>query len=192
MTINGLSPIFVLYITIYLPYCSCSQSKCIIIAKHKHQFPKFSLLIFLELRQSMLYSTTGPEVAGGHLSPYRKQTRKSLGTPFTLPTTLFQLSDCTIPAMDCLASHIPPSLRTLLEAYAPPGSAEYAPHIGVAFTSLVAVYVGYLYLQSWREAAVVFNVPIPSEVRKSGSIKTWDEVQGQQKMVLQDQARGVS
>lgn len=108
------------------------------------------------------------------------------------PNNTFQLSDCTTPAMDCLASHIPPSLRTLLEAYAPPGSAEYAPHIGVAFTSLVAVYVGYLYLQSWREAAVVFNVPIPSEVRKNGSIKTWDEVQGQQKMVLQDQARGVS
>ncbi|CAP86660.1 putative aldehyde dehydrogenase-like protein [Penicillium chrysogenum] len=91
--------------------------------------------------------------------------------------------------MDCLASCIPP-LRTLLEAYAPPGSAEYAPYIGVALTSLAAVYVGYLYLQSWREAAVLFNVPIPPEVRNSGSIKTWDEVQGQQKMVLQDQARG--
>jgi hypothetical protein len=34
----------------------------------------------------------------------------------------------------------------------------------------------YLYLQSWREAAVLFNVPIPPEVRNSGSIKTWDEV----------------
>ncbi|KAJ6177877.1 hypothetical protein N7519_008338 [Penicillium mononematosum] len=92
--------------------------------------------------------------------------------------------------MDCLASYIPLSLRTLLEAYAPPGSTEYAPYIGVALTSLAAVYVGYLYLQSWREAAVVFNVPVPPEVRNSGSIKTWDEVQGQQKMVLQDQARG--
>lgn len=94
--------------------------------------------------------------------------------------------------MDCLASYIPLSLGTLLEAYAPPGSAEYAPYIGVALTSLAAVYVGYLYLQSWKEAAVIFNVPIPREVRNSGSIKTWDEVQGQQKTVLQDQARGVS
>lgn len=191
---NGSSPIFVLYIIIYLPCCSGSQYKCIIIAKHKHQFPKFSLLIFLELRQSMLYGTTSPRVGtpGARWTLIAlSQTQKSPGTPFTLNNT-FQLSDCTLPAMDCLASHIPPSLRTLLEAYAPPGSAEYAPHIGVAFTSLVAVYVGYLYLQSWREAAVVFNVPIPSEVRKSGSIKTWDEVQGQQKMVLQDQARGVS
>ncbi|CAG7967898.1 unnamed protein product [Penicillium nalgiovense] len=92
--------------------------------------------------------------------------------------------------MDCLASYIPLSLGTLLEAYAPPGSAEYAPYIGVALTSLAAVYVGYLYLQSWKEAAVIFNVPIPREVRNSGSIKTWDEVQGQQKTVLQDQARG--
>ena len=94
--------------------------------------------------------------------------------------------------MGCLVSHIPGSLRILLEAYAPPGSVEYAPHIGVALTSFVAVYVGYLYLQSWREAAVVFNVPIPFEVRKNGSIKAWDEVQGQPKLVLQDQARGVS
>ncbi|QQK45304.1 Oxidoreductase (Msc7), putative [Penicillium digitatum] len=92
--------------------------------------------------------------------------------------------------MGCLVSHIPGSLRILLEAYAPPGSVEYAPHIGVALTSFVAVYVGYLYLQSWREAAVVFNVPIPFEVRKNGSIKAWDEVQGQPKLVLQDQARG--
>lgn len=94
--------------------------------------------------------------------------------------------------MGCLASHIPPSLRTLLEAYAPPGSVEYAPHVGVALTSLLAVYVGYLYIQSLREAAVVFNVPIPSEIRNSRSIKTWDEVQGLQKIVLEDQAQGVS
>lgn len=94
--------------------------------------------------------------------------------------------------MDCLASHIPPSVRSLFEAYAPPGSEEYVPYVGVALTSLLAVYVGYLYFRSWKEAAVTFNVPIPSEVRKSGEGKTWDEVQGQQKMVLQDQVRGVS
>jgi hypothetical protein len=94
--------------------------------------------------------------------------------------------------MDCLASHIPPSLRSLLEAYAPSGSEEYVPHIGVALASLLAVYVGYLYIQSRREAAVAFNVPIPAEVRKSDGGKTWEEVQGQRKMVLQDQVRGVS
>ena len=94
--------------------------------------------------------------------------------------------------MDCLASHIPPSLRSRFETYAPPGSEEYVPYVGVALTSLLAVYVGYLYYRSWKEAAVTFNVPIPSEVRKSGAGKTWEEVQGQQKMVLQDQVRGVS
>jgi len=94
--------------------------------------------------------------------------------------------------MDCLASHIPPSLRPLLEAYAPPGFEEYVPYIGVALASLLAMYVGYLYIQSRREAAVAFNVPIPTEVRKSNTDKTWDDVQGQQKMVLQDQVRGVS
>lgn len=93
--------------------------------------------------------------------------------------------------MDFLA-YIPPSLRALLAAYMPPESVEHAPHIGVAFASLVAVYVGYLYIQSWKEAAVVFNIPIPSEVRNGASIKTWDQVQGQQKIVLQDQAQGVS
>ncbi|KAJ5325229.1 hypothetical protein MYU51_020931 [Penicillium brevicompactum] len=92
--------------------------------------------------------------------------------------------------MDCLASHIPPSLRSLFEAYALPGSEQYVPYVGVALTSLLAVYVGYLYYRSWKEAAVTFNVPIPSEVRKSGAGKTWEEVQGQQKMVLQDQVRG--
>ncbi|CAG8933497.1 unnamed protein product [Penicillium salamii] len=92
--------------------------------------------------------------------------------------------------MDCLASHIPPSLHHLLETYAPPGSVEYVPHVGVALTSLLAVYVGYLYIQSWKEAAITFNVPIPTEVRKSGTGTTWEEVQGQQKMVLQDQVRG--
>lgn len=74
----------------------------------------------------------------------------------------------------------------------PPEVLEYTPNIGVAFASLVAAYVGYLYTQSWKEAAVAFNVPIPPEVRNNKSVKTWDEVQGQQKMVLQDQARGVS
>jgi hypothetical protein len=94
--------------------------------------------------------------------------------------------------MDCLASHIPPSLHSLLDAYAPPRSEEYVPHIGVALASLLAVYVGYLYILSRREAAVAFNVPIPAEVRKSEAGRTWEEVQGQQKMVLQDQVRGVS
>lgn len=87
---------------------------------------------------------------------------------------------------------MPQSLRSLLEIYAPPGSEEYVPYVGVSLASLLAVYVGYLYILSWKEAGVTFNVPIPVEVRNRGSSKTWEEVQGLQKMVLQDQVRGVS
>lgn len=71
-------------------------------------------------------------------------------------------------------------------------SAEHVQWAGIAAVSLVAVYVGYLYIQSQREAAVTFNVPVPPEVRKVGSAKKWDEVRGQEKKVLEDQARGVS
>lgn len=95
-------------------------------------------------------------------------------------------------AMDCLASHMPQSLRSLVEMYAPPGSEEYVPYIGVSLASLLAVYVGYLYILSRKEAGVNFNVPTPLEVRNRGSSKTWEDIQGQQKMLLQDQVRGVS
>ncbi|KAJ5566777.1 hypothetical protein N7535_006083 [Penicillium sp. DV-2018c] len=91
--------------------------------------------------------------------------------------------------MDCLAS-MPPSLRAFLEHRVSPEILEFTPHIGVALASFVALYVGYLYTKSWKEAAVAFNVPIPSEVRNNASTKSWDEVQGQQKMVLEDQAKG--
>lgn len=94
--------------------------------------------------------------------------------------------------MDRLLSHLPPSLRSAVEPYSSYISAEHAQLIGVALVSLVAVYVGYLYILSQREAAVTFNVPLPSEVRKSDEGKRWDEVQGQEKRVLEDQARGVS
>ncbi|KAJ5092434.1 hypothetical protein NUU61_007304 [Penicillium alfredii] len=88
--------------------------------------------------------------------------------------------------MDCLVSHIPPSLRSLVEAGGPLYT-EHAPWIGVALVSLVAVYAGYLYIRCQKEAAVAFNVPVPSEVRNSSTGKKWEEVQGQQKQVLQDQ-----
>lgn len=79
-----------------------------------------------------------------------------------------------------------------MEPYGSSVPTEHAQLIGVALVSLAAVYVGYLYILSQREAAVVFNVPLPHEVRKSGEVKKWEEVQGQQKRVLEDQVRGVS
>lgn len=95
-------------------------------------------------------------------------------------------------SMDCLLSHLPESFRSIVEPYSPHVSAEHAQLIGVALVSLVAVYVGYCYILSCKEAAVTFNVPLPSEVRNSSGGKKWDEVQGQERRVLEEQARGVS
>ncbi|KAJ5094785.1 hypothetical protein N7456_010646 [Penicillium angulare] len=91
--------------------------------------------------------------------------------------------------MVCLISYLPPSLQEVLEPYVPLYE-QHAPMIGVALASLLAIYVGYLYVQCQKEAAVAFNVPIPPEVRKSHTGKKWEEVKGVQKQVLEDQARG--
>ena len=93
--------------------------------------------------------------------------------------------------MVCLLSYLPPSLREIVEPYVPLYE-EHAPLIGVALASLLAVYVGYLYVKCQREAAVAFNVPVPSEVRNSNKGKKWEEAKGLQKQVLEDQVRGVS
>jgi len=95
-------------------------------------------------------------------------------------------------SMDCLLSHLPQCMRTAVEPYSFSVSAEHVQLLGIALVSLVAAYVGYLYLLSRREAAITFNVPLPQEVRNSGEGKKWDEVQGQEKRVLEDQVRGVS
>lgn len=93
--------------------------------------------------------------------------------------------------MVCLLSYLPSSLREIVEPYVPLYE-EHAPLIGVALASLVAVYVGYLYFKCQREAAVAFNVPVPSEVRNSNKGKKWEEATGLQKEVLEGQVRGVS
>ena len=90
-----------------------------------------------------------------------------------------------------LLSRLPPSLRAIVEPYASL-SAEHAPLIGVALVSLAAIYMGYWYIQCQKEAAVAFNVPVPPEVRKSGTGRKWEEVSGLEKQVLEDQVRGVS
>ncbi|KAJ5313606.1 phosphotransferase family protein [Penicillium atrosanguineum] len=91
--------------------------------------------------------------------------------------------------MDCLLSRLP-CVRAAVEPYSSSVSSEHAQLAGVALASLLAVYVGYLYILSRREAAVTFNVPLPQEVRKSGDGKKWDDIQGQEKRILEDQARG--
>ncbi|KAJ5925326.1 hypothetical protein N7454_007965 [Penicillium verhagenii] len=92
-------------------------------------------------------------------------------------------------SMACVLSYLPQSVREIVEHYAPLYE-ENALWISVAFASFVAIYAGWLCLQCQREAAVTFNVPVPPEVRKSNTGKTWEDVSGQQKQVLEDQVRG--
>lgn len=69
---------------------------------------------------------------------------------------------------------------------------EHAPMAAVALVSLLAAYVGLLYIRSQREAAVAFNVPLPKEVRDPSAGIKWEDVQGKEKQILEDQVRGVS
>lgn len=89
--------------------------------------------------------------------------------------------------MEFLTSFIPPCLLPAakhLEAQ--------APVLGVALVSLAAVYLGYSFILSQREAPVSFNVPIPAELRPDWTGKNWDDVQGEEKRVLEGQIKGVS
>lgn len=72
--------------------------------------------------------------------------------------------------------------------------AEAGQWIPVALVSVGAVYLSYLYVLRQREAPVTFNVPLPKEVRGNGhgNVRTWEDVQGEEKRVLEGQVRGVS
>lgn len=68
--------------------------------------------------------------------------------------------------------------------------AEAGQWIPVALVSVGAVYLSYLYVVSQREAAVTFNIPVPREVK--GECRAWEDVQGEEKRVLEEQVKGVS
>ncbi|KAJ5887692.1 hypothetical protein N7495_007733 [Penicillium taxi] len=87
--------------------------------------------------------------------------------------------------MACLLSHILLGPRALVEEYT-----SYVPWIGATAISLIAVYVGYLFVKCHREAAVAFNVPLPQEVRSSTFEKNRDDLRGEEKRILEDQIRG--
>lgn len=95
-------------------------------------------------------------------------------------------------SMSCLGSYLTNFICSLVEPYSFYLTAERAQLIGIALVSWAAIHVGYCYILSCKEAALAFNVLLPSEVRNSSGGKKWDEVQGQEKRVLEDQARGVS
>ncbi|GFF75138.1 putative aldehyde dehydrogenase-like protein C21C3 [Aspergillus lentulus] len=87
--------------------------------------------------------------------------------------------------MDTLASLVPPALAPLIDTLA-----SNAQLLGVAAISVVAIYLGYAFILSSKEAAVAFNVPLPAEVRANWTGKKWEEMQGEEKKVLEGQLRG--
>ncbi|PIG87926.1 aldehyde dehydrogenase-like protein C21C3 [Aspergillus arachidicola] len=87
--------------------------------------------------------------------------------------------------MEALAPYIPPALLPLAQTLH-----DQVPLVGVALVSLGAIYLGYIYIRGIKEAAVPFNVPIPPEVRANWKGKAWEDVQGEEKRVLEGQIRG--
>ena len=93
--------------------------------------------------------------------------------------------------MESWAPYIPPALFTLAESLAEPVT-EHAPWAGLALVSLGAVYLSYVFVLGQREAAVAFNVSIPPEVRPNWNGRKWEDVDGEEKRLLEGQVRGVS
>lgn len=91
--------------------------------------------------------------------------------------------------MDHLATYIPP-LAAVAEKLQV--DSQWSGLALAALASLIAVYGGYLYIQCRREAPVSFNVPIPPEVRPDWVGRKWEDVQGEDRKLLEGQARGVS
>ncbi|OJJ43861.1 hypothetical protein ASPZODRAFT_19163 [Penicilliopsis zonata CBS 506.65] len=60
----------------------------------------------------------------------------------------------------------------------------------VTLVSIAALYLTYRYVLSLQEAPVAFNVPIPSEVRAGWQGTAWEDARGEEKRVLEGQARG--
>lgn len=61
-----------------------------------------------------------------------------------------------------------------------------------ATVSVLALYVGYLYILSLAEAPVTFNVPLPEQLRADWDGTRWEDLKGEEKRMLEDQVQGVS
>jgi hypothetical protein len=61
-----------------------------------------------------------------------------------------------------------------------------------AIVSVVALYVGYLYLSSLAEAPVTFNVPLPEQLKPEWNGVNWGDLQGHDRKILEGQIKGVS
>ena len=96
-------------------------------------------------------------------------------------------SSMATPTLETITAYLPPSLHPFVETVK-----AQAPWLSVAFVSLGAVYLSYLYVLCQREAAVTFNVPLPPEVRKNWTGRKWEDLQGEEKRLLEGQVKGVS
>ncbi|PCG88484.1 Aldehyde/histidinol dehydrogenase [Penicillium occitanis (nom. inval.)] len=59
-----------------------------------------------------------------------------------------------------------------------------------AIVSVIALYVGYLYILSLAEAPVTFNVPLPEQLQADWEGTNWDDIKGEEKKILEDQVQG--
>ena len=65
--------------------------------------------------------------------------------------------------------------------------------LGAVFLSAGAVYLGYRFIRNQKEGPELLNVPIPPEIRRTDwSGKNWDDIHGEEKRILEEQASGVS
>ncbi|KAH8695186.1 putative oxidoreductase [Talaromyces proteolyticus] len=91
--------------------------------------------------------------------------------------------------MEQLLSHLPPLVQSILaDVDIDCESLKLGSIAGIV--SLLALYFGYLYLRSRREAPVKFNVPLPPQLRSDWDGKKWEDVQGEEKEILEGQVKG--
>ncbi|KAL1970246.1 hypothetical protein VTN77DRAFT_5406 [Rasamsonia byssochlamydoides] len=82
----------------------------------------------------------------------------------------------------------PPPVQSILESL--PFDCQWLELGLAAVFSYAAIYLGYLYLLSRREAPVKFDVPLPPELRPDWEAKGWDDVKGEDKEILEGQVQG--
>ncbi|KKK14352.1 hypothetical protein AOCH_007185 [Aspergillus ochraceoroseus] len=66
----------------------------------------------------------------------------------------------------------------------------HASTLGVSLLSFSAVFLGYLFVVSGREAAVPFTVPYPPEIGANWVGKKWEELQGEERKIIEGQIGG--
>ncbi|ODM20299.1 hypothetical protein SI65_03352 [Aspergillus cristatus] len=89
--------------------------------------------------------------------------------------------------METLATYIPTQFHQGMEHLEP-----HTQWLPIALLTLTTIYLTTIYVSHKREAAVPFNVPLPPEIRSNYNWtgKSWDDVTGEQRRVLEGQARG--